>query len=113
MPPRKARTSKPHPRSLDALFPPPKITRCLRGHSQTPGWTGPCSTCDKEEAEFARRQWERTDERKNAARVEREAELAKLKPLPDPYILYTHDGRRQVFHAARGPKPGRRIRRRR
>lgn len=110
-PPRKTK-SKPHPRSLDALFPKPKVKRCPRGHSQTPEWrpSRGCSTCIKEEAEFAARQWERTEARKNASRIERETEAAKLRPLPDPYILWSHDGRRQVFHAARGPRQRSRIR---
>lgn len=84
-----------HPRSLDALFPRPKVKRCPAGHSQTPEWRPihGCSTCRKNEEEFARRQWERTEERRNAARVEREAEAAKLTPLPDPYILRDFHGR--------------------
>jgi hypothetical protein len=84
-----------HPRSLDALFPRPKVKRCAHGHSQTPEWrpSWGCSTCRKQEEEFTRRQWERTEERKSAARVERLTEAAKLPRLPDPYLLRDHSGR--------------------
>lgn len=95
-PPRK----KPHPRSLDALFPVPAVKRCARGHSQTPQWTGPCSTCRKIEEAESRVQWVKDNQLE--AKAEREAASAALKPLPDPYVLWTHDGTRQVFRAARG-----------
>lgn len=108
-----ARKSRVHPRSLDALFPRPKVKRCLAGHSQTPEWRPAhgCSTCRKNEKEFARRQWERTDERRNAARVERETEAAKLARLPDPYVLRDYHGRVVGTYRAGGRRRQRRGRR--
>lgn len=109
-PPRKK--AKPHPRSLDALFPKPKVKRCARGHSQTPEWkpTHGCSTCAKIDeaarlvAEVKARMIDDPDEGKR----EREAWAATLTPLPDPYVLRCTDGSRpQVFRAG-----GRRRRRR-
>jgi hypothetical protein len=104
-----AAKKRPHPRSLDALFPRPKVKRCHAGHSQTPEWRASwgCSTCRKEEEEFARRQWERTDARLNAARLEREEWSAGLGPPPIVMTIRTHDGTVQTFH------PGPRRRRRR
>jgi hypothetical protein len=94
-----------HPRSLDALFPRPAIKRCPAGHSQTPDWKPQrgCSTCRKAEEE-------RTDERRNAARVERETELAKLTRLPDPYVLTDYHGRVVGRFRAGGRGPGQRRR---
>jgi hypothetical protein len=66
-----------------------------------------CRTCRKIEAEFAERAVERMEARRNASRVERETETAKLDPLPDPYILYAMDGTRQVFRAGGKRGPGR------
>lgn len=103
-PPRKK--AKPHPRSLDALFPKPKVKRCARGHTQTPEWRAAhgCSTCAKIDeaarlvAEVKARMIDDPDEGKR----EREAWASVLPPLPDPYVLYSHDGRRQVFRAGGG-----------
>jgi hypothetical protein len=49
---RKRPPAKPHPRSLDALFPVPKVQKCTRGHTQTPAWKRHhgCSTCRKQDA---------------------------------------------------------------
>lgn len=101
---------RPHPRSLDALFPKPKVRRCGRGHGQTPEWrpSRGCSTCRKQDDERA------LDEqlRQYAGAAEREKWRAILPPLPDPYVLRCTDGTRpQVFRACgrRGPARRKRI----
>ena len=78
MPPRTRK--KPHPRSLDVLFPRPKVKRCIGGHSQTPEWRPMhgCSTCCKEQAERAEQ--ERMAAGGGAA--ERERWRSRLGPAP-------------------------------
>lgn len=98
-----------HPRSLDALFPRPKVRRCSRGHSQTPEWKAHhgCSTCRKQDEEAA----ERERLRAGAAKAEREAARAALRPLPDPYVLRDYHGRIVgTFRAGGRRGPARRAR---
>jgi hypothetical protein len=44
------RKQRPHPRSLDVLFPKVRVKRCFRGHTQTPEWKAlhGCQACRKE-----------------------------------------------------------------
>ncbi len=91
MPPRK----KPHPRSLDALFPRPArkvaVKRCAWGHSQTPDWrtVQGCSTCRKREEAEAKRAALSGD----AGKAERE-EWYRNNPIPDVLtITETSTGR--------------------
>lgn len=103
-PPRKKR---PHPRSLDALFPKPKVKRCARGHTQTPEWRPlhGCSTCRKiDEAEAYRAEvMARMIDDPDEGKRERESWAAVLPRLPDPYVLRCTDGSRpQVFRAGGG-----------
>lgn len=113
MPPR-----KPHPRSLDALFPrPPRvpIKRCAYGHTQTPGWravTG-CSTCN----ERVRRETERSNLTGDAGRAEREA-WYRDNPVPDVLTMVETSTGRVIRHTIpprlrkRGPTGRARIKRR-
>lgn len=100
--PQRRKPARPHPRSLDALFPKPRVKRCPAGHTQSPDWraTRGCSTCRRIEdaerlvAEVKARMIDDPDEGKR----EREAWAAVLPSLPDPYVLHSRDGR-QVFRA--------------
>lgn len=105
---RKPPPKRPHPRSLDALFPLPKVQKCARGHTQTPQWKRHhgCSTCRKQE-EAARLAF--SAEAKVQARREREQATEQLRPLPDPYVLRDYHGR--VVGTFRAGGRGRRKRR--
>lgn len=76
-----ARKKRPHPRSLEALFPIPKVSRCPRGHGQTPMWKRHhgCQTCRKDDAQRA--EVERMMAT-NAGAAEREAWRRILGPPP-------------------------------
>lgn len=84
---------RPHPRSLDALFPRPRvrIRRCINGHGQSPAWI-PGSVCRACEADGARQASSSTA--KAAAVADREAWSA-ANGRPGPHFLMgpTREGR--------------------
>ena len=73
-----------HPRSLDALFPRPKVRRCARGHSQTPEWrpTRGCLTCRRIDQERENALLFAADGARRAAVAEREHWRQVLPKLP-------------------------------
>jgi hypothetical protein len=87
----------------------PKKRKCARGHGQSPEWkaTHGCSTCRKQDADSA----ERERLAAGAAKAEREAARAALRPLPNPYVLRDYSGRIVGTFRA-GGRPRRAIRRR-
>lgn len=91
---------RPHRRSLDALFPRPKVKRCVHGHSQTPEWKPHhgCLTCRSMDARVAETAWDAQQE----AKAERLRESAKLRSLPSVYVMTPTHGPPQVFRP--GPK---------
>lgn len=102
--PNTRKPKRPHPRSLDALFPAPKVKRCSRGHSQTPEWKKwhGCSTCKKQDAALAEMAEIYRLERQQAATAERLEWQRKLPTLPAVYDMRSTKGELQRFYP--GPR---------